>query len=166
MLLTIGNMTPWCPKWLPGDEYTRESRLPGVFWTSRFICKPIEVDSPVGCFWKGLFEIPRNTEFYTELTLFHVIPRNSTKFFTVQYREIPQNSAEFHIGSCIRNSVYLQTIIESTTQSYRDSSARFFTSVFFHQKYPPWTLIHILSWFQTLFHIHGVIRIEVWLPTA
>jgi hypothetical protein len=44
-------------------------------------------------------------QFYTELTLFRVIP---LIFFTVQYHEIPRNSGEFRKGSCIRNSVYLQ----------------------------------------------------------
>ncbi len=66
----------------------------------------------LGCFRKCLFGIPRNTEFYAELTLFRVIPRNSAKFFTVQYREIPRNSAEFRIVSCTRNSVYLQMKIQ------------------------------------------------------
>jgi hypothetical protein len=36
------------------------------------------------------------------------ISRNSTKFFTVHYCEIPRNSVEFPIGSCKLNSVYLQ----------------------------------------------------------
>ncbi len=52
----------------------------------------------VGCFRKCHFGIPRNTEFYTELVLFRVIPRNFLLF----------NSAEFRIGSCISNSIYLQ----------------------------------------------------------
>jgi hypothetical protein len=43
----------------------------------------------LGCFRKCHFGIPQNTEFYTELVLFHVIPRNSAKFFTVQFRRIP-----------------------------------------------------------------------------
>ncbi len=43
---------------------------------------------------------------------------------------------------------------------------RFSTSVFFHQKYPPWTLIHILSFFRICFQIRGVIIIKVWLPAA
>ncbi len=40
-------------------------------------------------FWNSAGE----TEFYTELTLFRVIPRNSAEFFTVQCCEIPRNSA-------------------------------------------------------------------------
>ena len=33
MLLKISKMTPRCPKWLPGDEYTGESQLPGGEYT-------------------------------------------------------------------------------------------------------------------------------------
>jgi hypothetical protein len=58
----------------------------------------------VGCFRKCLFVIPLNTEFYTELTLFRVIPRNFAEFLTA----IPRNSADFRIGLYIRNSVCLQ----------------------------------------------------------
>ncbi len=39
--------------------------------------------------------------------------RNSAEFFTVQYREIPLNSAEFRKSSCIRNPVYLQMKIRN-----------------------------------------------------
>jgi hypothetical protein len=34
MLLKIGKMTPWCPKRLPGGEYTGESQLPGGEYTA------------------------------------------------------------------------------------------------------------------------------------
>jgi hypothetical protein len=37
----------------------------------------------VGCFRKCHFRIPRNTEFYTELVLFRVIPRNFLLFNSV-----------------------------------------------------------------------------------
>jgi hypothetical protein len=43
----------------------------------------------LGCFRKYLFGIPRNTEFYTELTLFRVIPRNFLLFNTAKFRVIP-----------------------------------------------------------------------------
>ncbi len=55
----------------------------------------------LGCFRKCQFGIPRNTEFYTELVLFRVIPRNSAKFVIVQFRGIPCRFVytEFHIPS-------------------------------------------------------------------
>jgi hypothetical protein len=43
----------------------------------------------VGCFRKCYFGIPRNTEFYTELVLFRVIPRNFLRFNSAEFRGIP-----------------------------------------------------------------------------
>jgi hypothetical protein len=51
----------------------------------------------LGCFRKCHFGIPRNMEFYTELVLFRVIPRN---FFTVQFHGISRNFAEFRGIPC------------------------------------------------------------------
>jgi hypothetical protein len=41
-----------------------------------------------------------------------------------------------------------------------DSGARFFRSRFFHHKYPPGPLIHVLEFFQIYFHTHGVIELK------
>jgi hypothetical protein len=69
---------------------------------------------------------------YTELVLFRVIPRTF-------YCSIPRNSAEFHMGSCIQNSVYLQIsplhfalcsresslkILEDSLGPYRDNQVK------------------------------------------
>jgi hypothetical protein len=59
-----------------------------------------------------------------------------------------------------------ETLRDDAILILRDSSVRFSYSVLFHQKYPPWTLIHILSFFQICFQICGVIRIKIWLPAA
>ncbi len=59
---------------------------------SSSVCFPLGLymyGCELGCFRKCIVGIPRNTELYTELTFFHVIPCNSAKFFTVQYRGIP-----------------------------------------------------------------------------
>jgi hypothetical protein len=45
--------------------------------------------SVLGCFRKCHFGIPRNTEFYTELVLFLVIPRNFLLFNSTEFRGIP-----------------------------------------------------------------------------
>ncbi len=101
----------------------------------------------LGCFRKCHFGIPRNTEFYTELVLFRVIPRNSAKFFTVQFRGISRNSAEFRVGSFIRNSVYLQMKIQLLKILMyfvvKGTVARDLPP--FHRKYPSRSMIHILS---------------------
>jgi hypothetical protein len=46
MLLKIGKMAHRCPKGLPGDEYTGESRLPGDEYTmeSRVTCDEYTCD--------------------------------------------------------------------------------------------------------------------------
>jgi hypothetical protein len=53
-----------------------------------------------------------NSAEYGILIAIDFISRNSAEFFTVQYSEIPRNSAEFRICSCTRNSVYLQMKIQ------------------------------------------------------
>ncbi len=70
-------------------------------WKIWMLFDPKHKNFELGCFRKCHFGIPRNTEFYTELVLFHVILRNSTKLFTVQFCGIPYRFVytEFRIPS-------------------------------------------------------------------
>ncbi len=96
-------------EWL---HLTANRTLPNCLETDEHNIHKCLASSSTRVFSEVTFGIPRNTEFYTELTLFRVIPRNSAEFFTVQYREIPRNSAEFRVSSCIQNSVNLQMKIQ------------------------------------------------------
>ncbi len=57
----------------------------------------------IGCFRKCHFGIPRNTEFYTELVLFRVIPQNFLLFNSAEFRGIPYRFVytEFRIPSSL-----------------------------------------------------------------
>ncbi len=105
----------------------------------------------LGCFRKCHFGIPRNTEFYTELVLFRVIPRNFLLFNSAEFRGILCGfvSTEFRIPS---NE---NTIIEPITKDLWKLLMYFVVKgtvardlPHFHQKYPPRSMIHILSWFH------------------
>jgi hypothetical protein len=82
-----------------------------------YIVSIAAIDIGLGCFRKCHFGIPRNTEFYTELVLFRVIPRNSAKFLLF-------NSAEFGGIPCrfvyteFRISSNENTIIEPITKDF------------------------------------------------
>jgi hypothetical protein len=64
----------------------------------------------LGCFRKCHFGIPRNTEFYTELVLFRVIPRNFLLFnsaeFVFVYTEFRIPSNENAIIELIRKDLW------------------------------------------------------------
>ncbi len=69
------------------------------------------------------FGIPQNTEFCTELTLFRVIPSNSMK-------SLLYNTAEFHIGSCIWNSVYHQMKIQVKKKTKKSTKGMVYAAEF------------------------------------
>jgi hypothetical protein len=66
------------------------------------------VDHPyLGCLRKCLFRIPRDMKFYTELTLFRVIPQKILLYNTVKFRGIPYRFVymEFRIPSSEKSSL-------------------------------------------------------------
>jgi hypothetical protein len=56
MLLKISKITPRCPKWLPGDEYTRESQLLGGKYTaeSRLPCEEYPGSRLLSVVWTSI----------------------------------------------------------------------------------------------------------------
>jgi hypothetical protein len=115
----------------------------------------------VGCFWKYLLGILRNTEFYTELTLFRVIPRNSAEFFTVQYREIPRNSV-YGIPYAFKwkfNQTKWSTHMNNENDKTKGTVSRDFLSlVFLYHTTTPSPNRHEQKQFRIFPNIHGVIR--------
>jgi hypothetical protein len=55
----------------------------------------------------------------------------------------------------------IQFIVLCFESAIKGTVSRDFPPPFFHQKYPTWTLIRILSFFRICFQICGVIRIKV-----
>ncbi len=77
-------------------ECAAQLQVPGCqFWLLRpAVHQSLLSHTNLGCFWKCLFGILRNTEFYTELTLFRVIPQI---FFYCTILRIPLNSVKVHV---------------------------------------------------------------------
>ncbi len=78
----------WCARPRSGATLCMSSPWRSMLCANIRSKKNAEVGMLLRCFRKCLFGILQNTEFYTELTLFRVIPRNILVFSTAKFREI------------------------------------------------------------------------------